>query len=129
MLARSAFHHSLNYRSVVLYGTARAVTDRAENLAISDALVNRFAPGRAELARRPNELELEATLMLALPITECSAKIRTGGPKDDEADLAIPVWAGVVPLALQTHAPITAPPTSADLARPKLGLGLGVPPH
>ncbi len=124
VLARSAFHHSLNYRSVVLYGVPRPVTDRAEKLAVSDALVNRFAPGRAELTRRPSELELKATLMLALPIAECSAKIRTGGPKDDEPDLALPIWAGVVPVALQTLTPITVDSTMPNLVPPKLGLGL-----
>ncbi|HEY8946298.1 MAG TPA: pyridoxamine 5'-phosphate oxidase family protein, partial [Polyangiaceae bacterium] len=124
VLARSAFHHSMNYRSVVIYGEARAVTERAEKIAVSDALVNRFAPGRAELARRPNDLELKATLMLALPIHESSAKMRTGGPIDDEEDLALPVWAGVVPVALHTLAPITAEPTSPELAPPTLGVGL-----
>ena len=101
VLARSAFHHSMNYRSVVIYGVARAVTEHAEKIVVSDALVNRFALGRAELARRPNDLELKATLMLALP-----------------------VWAGVVPVALHTLEPITAEPTSPDLTPPRLGLGL-----
>src|SRR4051812_29612045 len=80
VFARSAFHHSMNYRSVVILGRARCVSDREEKLSVLTALVNRFAPGRAERVRPPSEQELKATLVLALPIAEASAKVRTGGP-------------------------------------------------
>lgn len=122
VFARSAFHHSLNYRSVVLLGRARLVTERAEKLATLTALVNRFSPGRAERVRAPSELELKATAVLALPIVEASAKLRTGGPIDDPADLAIPVWAGVVPVELRALPAEVAEPTSPGEASPELGL-------
>ena len=93
VLARSAFHHSMNYRSVVVLGQARVVSDPEEKLRAFTVLVNRFSPGRAERVRAPNEQELKATTLLALPIAEASAKVRTGGPIDDEDDLARPVWA------------------------------------
>ena len=125
VFARSAFHHSMNYRSVVVLAEARVVTERAEKLAVLAALVNRFSPGRSEQARAPNELELKATLVLALPILEASAKIRTGGPIDDEADLNLPVWAGVVPVRLQAQPAIVAEPRAEGVLAPELGVGLG----
>ena len=100
VLARSAFHHSMNYRSVVIFGHARLVEDRQEMLRALDALVEHVVPGRAREVRAPNEKELKQTMVLAIPIEEASAKIRTGGPVDDEEDYALPVWAGVLPLAL-----------------------------
>jgi nitroimidazol reductase NimA-like FMN-containing flavoprotein (pyridoxamine 5'-phosphate oxidase superfamily) len=100
VLARSAFHHSMNYRSVVVFGTAREVTGREEKLRALDALVEHVVRGRSAEVRGPNEAELRQTLVLALPIEEASAKIRTGGPVDDEEDYALPVWAGVVPCRL-----------------------------
>jgi uncharacterized protein len=100
VLARSAFHHSMNYRSVVVYGTARVVADTAEKGAALDAIVERAAPGRSAEARPPTETELRSTLVLAIPLVEVSAKVRTGGPLDDDADRSWPVWAGVVPLRL-----------------------------
>lgn len=106
VMARSAFHHSMNYRSVVVYGTATTVTDPSEKRAALDVIVNKSVPGRADEARPPTELELRSTLVLALPLVEVSAKIRTGGPIDDEADLDWPVWAGVIPLHLQAGEPI-----------------------
>ena len=106
VLARSTFHHSMNYRSVVVLGTAREVTDREEKLRVLDALVEHVVRGRSRDARGPNESELRATMVLALPITEASAKIRTGGPVDDEEDYALPVWAGVLPLKLTPQEPI-----------------------
>jgi len=106
VLARSAFHHSMNYRSVVVFGKAREVTDRDEKLRSLDALVAHITPDRARDVRPPNESELRQTLVLALSIDEASAKIRTGGPVDDEEDYALPVWAGVVPLTLVKGAPI-----------------------
>ncbi|HEX3541086.1 MAG TPA: pyridoxamine 5'-phosphate oxidase family protein [Acidimicrobiales bacterium] len=102
VLARSAFHHSMNYRSVVVYGTATAVTDDGEKRAALDAIVDRVAPGRAAAARPPTDTELRSTLVLSLPLVEVSAKVRTGGPSDDEADLSWPVWAGVIPLHLSS---------------------------
>jgi uncharacterized protein len=106
VMARSAFHHSMNYRSVVIFGTATEVTDRDEKLRVLAALVDHVAKGRSRDARAPNEPELKQTLVLALPITEASAKIRTGPPIDDEEDYALPIWAGVLPLKLEPQKPI-----------------------
>ncbi|HUP61903.1 MAG TPA: pyridoxamine 5'-phosphate oxidase family protein [Thermoanaerobaculia bacterium] len=100
VLARSAFHHSMNYRSVVVFGKAREVSDREEKLRALDALVEHVVRGRGAEVRAANETELKATMVLAMPIEEASAKIRTGGPVDDEEDYALPVWAGVVPAML-----------------------------
>jgi uncharacterized protein len=100
VLARSAFHHSMNYRSVVIFAKATEVTDREEKLRALDKLVEHIVPGRSAEVRAPNESELRQTLVLALPIEEASAKIRTGGPIDDDEDYALPVWAGVVPMRL-----------------------------
>lgn len=124
VLARSAFHHSMNYRSVVILGRARAVSDIAERRRVFAALVDRFAPGRSEHVRAPNELELKATALLALPLDEASAKIRSGGPVDDADDLALPVWAGVIPLGLAAGPAQVAEPTAPGAAPPLLGLGL-----
>jgi len=121
VLARSAFHHSMNYRSVVILGQARVVSNRDEKLEALTALVNRFAPGRAERVRAPNPQELKATTVLAVPIAEASAKVRRGGPVDDEQDLAIPVWAGVIPVRLEALAPLVAEPRAAAEFPPLLG--------
>ena len=109
VLARSAFHHSMNYRSVIALGTATEVTDPAEKRAALDAIVEHVAPGRAAEVRAPSELEMKATLVLKLPLDEVSAKVRTGPPLDDEEDYALPCWAGVIPLALQPLAPVADP--------------------
>ena len=106
VMARSAFHHSVNYRSVVILGTATLVTDHAEKLAVMKGLIDHVAPGRWDHIRQPNEKELDATSVLSIPIDEASAKIRTGGPIDDEADYTMLVWAGQIPLSLGTLAPI-----------------------
>lgn len=106
VLARSAFHHSFNYRSVVVFGKARVVTETAEKMAALRAFTEQVIPGRWDEAREPNESELKATTVLALPLQEASAKIRTGPPIDDEEDYALPVWAGVLPLRLVTSEPI-----------------------
>jgi len=106
VLARSAFHHSMNYRSAVVFGTAREVTDPEEKLQALDALVEHVAAGRSAHARPPNEKELRQTLVLALPIEEASAKVRTGGPVDDEEDYELPIWAGVLPLRLVPQSPL-----------------------
>jgi hypothetical protein len=109
VLARSAFHHSMNYRSVIALGTATEVTDPVEKRAALDAIVEHVAPGRLAEVRAPSELEMKATLVLKLPLQEVSAKVRTGPPLDDEADYALPCWAGVIPLALQPLAPVADP--------------------
>lgn len=106
VLARSAFHHSLNYRSVVVLGEARAVRDREQKLAALRTLVERIVPGRAADARGPSHHELEATEVLALAIDEVSAKIRTGPPVDAAEDYALPVWAGELPLGVAAGAPV-----------------------
>ena len=105
VLARSAFHHSVNYRSVVLFGRAETVTDPARKLALLRAFTERLYPGHWAATREPNDQELKATLVVALPITEAVAKVRTGGPIDDAEDLMRPVWAGVVPLRLEAGTP------------------------
>lgn len=106
VLARSAFHHSTNYRSVVILGTAVEVTDPAERMRALRAFVEHVLPGRWNEVRPPSENELRATLVLKLPIAEASAKIRTGPPVDDDEDYALPCWAGVIPLALTASAPV-----------------------
>ncbi len=102
VLARSAFHHSMNYRSVVILGQARLVVDVEEKTTALRAFTNHIAPGRWDELRPITDKELAATSVLALPIEEASAKVRTGPPIDDDDDHTWPVWAGVVPLAL-TH--------------------------
>jgi nitroimidazol reductase NimA-like FMN-containing flavoprotein (pyridoxamine 5'-phosphate oxidase superfamily) len=106
VLARSAFHHSMNYRSVVLFGLPTRVEDPDEKREALLALVERMSPGRSGECRLPTDEELRATLVLRLPIDEGSAKIREGGPIDDEADLALPHWAGVIPLSLVRGVPV-----------------------
>jgi uncharacterized protein len=98
VLARSAMHHSANYRSVMLLGRARVVSEEAEKLAATEAIVEHIVPGRWADVRPPTAKELKATAILALPIEEASAKLRTGGPVDDEEDYALDAWAGVIPL-------------------------------
>lgn len=106
VLARSAFHHSMNYRSVVVLGKAELVTDADEKYKALEVLTEHFVPGRWKGVRWPTELELKATSVLKLPITEASAKIRTGDPVDDDEDYAMNVWAGVIPLKLTAGEPI-----------------------
>jgi len=105
VLARSVYNHSMNYRSVVVLGCANEVTDREEKLRAMECVVEHVVPGRWNEARRPNEKELRSTTILALPIEEASAKIRTGPPVDFEDDMELPVWAGVIPLDLQRGRP------------------------
>ncbi|MFF1380894.1 pyridoxamine 5'-phosphate oxidase family protein [Streptomyces sp. NPDC058308] len=112
VLARSAFHHSINYRSVVVHGTAHPVTDPEEKRAALDALVDHVVPGRAADSRPANAKELAATAVLRLDLDEVSAKARTGGPNDDAEDMDLPYWSGVVPLR-RTHGDLIP---SADLA-------------
>jgi len=106
VLARSAFHHSVNYRSVVILGSAHPVEDPAEKMEAMRVFTEHVIKGRWGDVRRPNEKELKVTTVLALPLVEVSAKVRAGGPTDDEADYALPVWAGVLPLETVAKEPI-----------------------
>jgi nitroimidazol reductase NimA-like FMN-containing flavoprotein (pyridoxamine 5'-phosphate oxidase superfamily) len=125
VLARSVMHHSANYRSAMVLGSARVVKQREEKLAALEAIVEHIVPGRWAEARGPSENELKATVVLALPIEEASAKLRTGPPQDDEPDYELPVWAGVIPISSEAHAPvpdphlagIETPPNAARYAR------------
>ncbi len=98
VMARSGFHHSLNYRSVMAFGIARLIDDPAAKLAALDAFVDRVYPGRRAELRAPTAQEIKSTKVIAMEIAEASAKIRTGGPGDDEEDYALPVWAGAIPV-------------------------------
>jgi nitroimidazol reductase NimA-like FMN-containing flavoprotein (pyridoxamine 5'-phosphate oxidase superfamily) len=106
VLARSVYHHSMNYRAVMVIGKARRVSDPAEKLDAMKCLVDHVLPGRWDDARKPNDGELKVTMIAALQIDEASAKIRAGHPADAKADLSLPVWAGVIPLALATGEPV-----------------------
>ncbi|MFJ3221761.1 pyridoxamine 5'-phosphate oxidase family protein [Streptomyces sp. NPDC086783] len=117
VLARSAFHHSMNYRSVVVHGVARTVTDPDEKRQALDALVDHIVPGRSRDSRPANAKELAATAVIRLDLDEVSAKLRTGGPNDEPEDMDLPHWTGVVPLAKGYDTPVPA----ADLA-PGIGL-------
>ncbi len=109
VLARTAFHHSVNYRSVVVFGRAAAVEDPAEKRAALAALIDKVEPGRSSRCRPPNDKELAATIVLAMSLAEASAKIRTGPPlPDDGEDAALPYWAGIVPLVTTRGEPIAA---------------------
>ena len=119
VLARSAFHHSINYRSVVILGKAELVLDADEKDRALEALTEHIVPGRWSDVRWPTELELKATTVLKLPIEEASAKIRTGDPKDDEEDYAMDVWAGVLPLTLATGEPIADARLNGSTTVPK----------
>ena len=109
VLARSAFHHSMNYRSVVLFGTATLVESPEEKTAALRAISEQIVPGRWDDVRWPTEQELKATKVLSLPISEASAKVRTGSPLDDEEDYAMKVWAGILPFRVQPQAPLPDP--------------------
>jgi nitroimidazol reductase NimA-like FMN-containing flavoprotein (pyridoxamine 5'-phosphate oxidase superfamily) len=105
VLARAAMHHSANYRSAMLIGQATLVEDQQEKRAALEAVVEHIVPGRSRDVRAPTENELKATSVLALAIDEASAKVRSGGPMDDEEDYALPAWAGVIPLITSAGAP------------------------
>jgi len=109
VMARSGFHSSMNYRSVVILGRATQVEGRAEKLAALAAFSEQVMPGRWKDLRETTDAELKGTLVLTLPLKEVSAKVRSGPPKDDEVDYALPLWAGVVPLKLTAGKPIDDP--------------------
>lgn len=109
VLARSAFHHSMNYRSVVIFGRASLVDDREMKLAALRAFSEHVIPDRWDEVREPTDQELKATAVLSLPLEEASAKVRTGPPIDDEDDYALPVWAGVLPFSLAAGEPVADP--------------------
>ena len=106
VMAKSAFHHSINYRSVVVFGNATEVTDRGEKARALELLVDQVHPGRSAECRPPNDQELKATLVLRLGLDEASAKVRDGGPIDDEEDLDLPYWAGVIPVRSVRDEPV-----------------------
>jgi nitroimidazol reductase NimA-like FMN-containing flavoprotein (pyridoxamine 5'-phosphate oxidase superfamily) len=108
VLARSVYNHSMNYRSVVVLGRARELNDRDEKLQAMRRVVEHVVPGRWDDARRPNDGEIKGTTILALPLDEASAKIRRGAPTDDDADLELAVWAGVIPLGIRPSDPVAA---------------------
>lgn len=119
VLARSIFNHSMNYRSVVVLGTATAVEDTEEKLKALRALSEHILPGRWVESRQPNEQEVKATLVMRLPIEEFSAKVRQGPPIDDEEDYAFPTWAGVIPLEMVARAPINDPRLAPETRVPE----------
>lgn len=118
VLARSAFHHSMNYRSVMAIGRTRPVTDPGEKEVALRALVEHIVPGRSDEVRGGDLRELAATAVLALPLAEVSAKVRTGPPQDDEPDYALPIWAGVLPLALTPGEPAPDPVLDPSIPAP-----------
>jgi nitroimidazol reductase NimA-like FMN-containing flavoprotein (pyridoxamine 5'-phosphate oxidase superfamily) len=120
VLARSAYHHSINYRSVVILGAATEITERPAKLTALRTIMHHVMPGRWDEVRAPSEAELRATMVLTLPANEASAKVRTGPPLDDQEDYRLGVWAGVLPLSLDAHGPI---------ADPRLPAGLPVPSY
>jgi uncharacterized protein len=123
VLARSAFHHSMNYRSVVVLGKAQLVTDPEEKWTALQCFTNHVVSGRWDQVRQPAEQEMKATTVLVLPLKEVSAKIRIGPPIDDEEDYALPVWAGVIPVKLQFGAPIPDSRLVAGMSAPRISRG------
>jgi hypothetical protein len=119
VLARSAFNSSMNYRSVMVFGTAKLLETREAKLKALEHLINRLYPGRWAALRAPHEKEIKATSVIAMPIAEASAKIRSGPPLDYDADMGEPVWAGVIPLALTPGAPMADPRLDAKIALPE----------
>jgi hypothetical protein len=120
VLARSAFHHSINYRSVVVFGRATLVEDREEKNSALFAFSEQVIRGRWNDVREPTESELKQTTVLRMPLLEASAKVRTGPPLDDEEDYAMSTWAGVIPLRLVADQPV---------ADPRLPAGIDVPTY
>jgi uncharacterized protein len=118
VLARSAFHHSVNYRSIVIHGTAHKVTDEADKQAALAAFVDAVVPGRSAAVRGPSRRESAATTVLRLNLEQVSLKTRTGPPSDDEPDLELPYWAGVLPLAMLPGRPEPAPDLAPSIPTP-----------
>lgn len=118
VLARSAFHHSMNYRSVVAFGAAKIIKDENEKMEALRLFTEHIVPGRWREVRLPTTNELKATTVLALPLDEASAKIRTGNPVDDAEDYALDVWAGVIPLEMKPGEPLPDPQMSREIVRP-----------
>lgn len=118
VLARSAFHHSMNYRSVVVFGKAQVIRDEAKKTDALRAFTEHIVPGRWSEIRPPNKKELKGTLVLSLALAEASAKTRTGAPVDDEEDYAINVWAGVIPLEFSAKKPIADAKLKSDIKIP-----------
>ncbi len=122
-LARAPFHSSMNYRSVVLFGTPRIVDDPEEKREAFRVLTEHVTPGRWDDSRRPNDKEERATLVAAIAITEASAKVRTGPPEDDDEDYELPLWAGVIPLAVTAGEPIPDPRLRKGVSLPEYLVG------
>ena len=119
VLARSVFHHSVNYRSVVLFGTGQLVVEEQEKLAALEAVTEHLVPGRWKQARLPNQKELNATSVVSIQIDEASAKVRVGPPADEAEDYALPVWAGVLPLQEMPLSPVQDELQSGDVSLPR----------
>ncbi|HEY8225802.1 MAG TPA: pyridoxamine 5'-phosphate oxidase family protein [Pyrinomonadaceae bacterium] len=119
VLARSAFHHSINYRSVVVFGKAKLLSNREEKIAALFAMSEHFIKGRWDDVREPTEQELKATSVLAMKLEEASAKIRTGPPLDDEEDYSLSIWAGVIPLRMVAGEPIDDPRLNQGIEPPQ----------
>ncbi len=119
VLARSVFHHSINYRSVVIFGHGQVIADADERLAALEAFTERLLPGRWQEARGPNPVELKQTAIVAVPIDSASAKIRSGPPSDEETDMDLPVWAGVLPIQQVVGVPVPDPALHAGIDLPQ----------
>lgn len=129
VLARSVFHHSMNYRSVVVFGTASVVEDVEEKRQALYAFCEHVVPGQWESVRQPSQNELAGTLVLSVPLVEVSAKVRTGPPMDDEADYNLPVWAGEIPLRVVAAAPIDDPRLTSGIVPPSHVCDYARPPR
>ncbi|MGE5112121.1 MAG: pyridoxamine 5'-phosphate oxidase family protein [Acidobacteriaceae bacterium] len=127
VLARSAFHHSINYRSVVAFGTCRSITGEPEKMHALNTISEHLIRGRWDEVRIPNEKELKATSVLQFTMEEASAKIRTGAPVDEEEDYSLPVWAGVVPLTITAGVPIADSRLPEAISAPKYVQNFRVP--
>jgi len=125
VIARSTFHHSMNYRSVMALGTATPILEREAKLQALADLVEHLVPGRNPDARGPNEQELKATTILEFPLTEVSAKVRSGPPLDEEEDMGLPHWAGLIPMTTVFGAPVASPDLATGSAAPAYLVGYG----